>query len=87
MAEVVNTVDLVLYAGFTHAGDVKRRRLLSVGCVAGLEDGRPLIQELVCYGVDGKWHRVGSMAAMPLRAREKLNRVGGDVTLMDALDD
>ena len=86
MAEVVNTVDLVLYAGLADVDGVKRRRLLSVGCVAGLEDGRPLIQELVRYGADARWHRVGSMAAMAPRAREKLDRVGGDGTLMDALD-
>ena len=40
LGEVVSTVDLVLYAGFSRvgAGGERSRQLLSVGCVAGLEE-------------------------------------------------
>jgi pilus assembly protein CpaF len=88
LGEVVNTVDLLLYAGFarTAAPGSRERRLLSVGCVAGVDDGRPHVQELVAYGNDGEWHRVGSAAAMPERVRHKLSRVGDPASLLDAFD-
>jgi pilus assembly protein CpaF len=85
MAEVVSTVDLVLYAGATSEDGVRRRRLLSVGCVAGLDDGRPQMQELVTYR-GGVWHRVGSPAAMPPRVRNKLAQVADPSTLLDSFD-
>lgn len=89
LAEVVNTVDLVLYAGIgreTNGSGVRARRLLAVGCVSGLEDGRPLVQELVAYRDDGLWHRVGSAAAMPERVRTKLARVADPGRLLDGFD-
>jgi pilus assembly protein CpaF len=88
LAEVVNTVDLVLFAGFARRrGDSERaRRLLSAGCVAGLDDGRPLVQELVSFRDDGAWHRVGSLAAMPERVRTKLSRAADAARLMDGFD-
>jgi pilus assembly protein CpaF len=88
LGEVVNTVDLLLYAGFARrAGDPSReRRLLSIGCVSGVDDGRPLVQELVSYGDDGEWHPVGSAAAMPERIRHKLSRVGDPASLLDGFD-
>jgi pilus assembly protein CpaF len=88
LAEVVHTVDLVLYAGFTRSGGAtaRARRLLSVGCVAGLEDGRPLVQELLTFGDDGSWQRVGSLAAMPERLRMKLGRVTDPARLLDGFD-
>jgi len=86
LGEAVNTVDLVLYAGFTRAGITRERRLLSVGCVAGIDEGRPLVQELISYRDDGAWHRVGSAAAMPDRVRRKLARVTDPARLLDAFD-
>ena len=88
LGEVVNTVDLLLYAGFArHGGDGNRdRRLLSVGCVAGTDDGRPLVQELITYGDDSAWHRVGSTSAMPERLRHKLARVSDPSRLLDGFD-
>lgn len=88
LGEVVNTVDLLLYAGFDrHGGDGARdRRLLSVGCVAGSDGGRPLVQELIAYGADSAWHRVGSTSAMPERVRHKLGRVGDPSRLLDGFD-
>ena len=90
LAEVVHTVDLVLYAGLIRgmdaAGELRGRRLLSVGCVRGLDDGRPAMQELIGFGHDGRWHRVGSPAAMPDRVREKLAGVCDPMRLLDALD-
>jgi len=87
LGEVVSTVDLVLYAGFARAsrGD-RARRLLSVGCVAGLDDGRAHMQELVAFGDDGRWHRMGSATAMPERVRTKLNRAGDPARLLDGFD-
>jgi pilus assembly protein CpaF len=88
LGEVVSTVDLLLYAGFSRAagGDERERRLLSVGCVSGLDDGRPTVQELITFADDGAWHRVGSIAAMPERVRHKLARVADLQHLMDGFD-
>jgi pilus assembly protein CpaF len=90
LAEVVHTVDLVLYVGLVRAGESAQesrgRRLLSVGCVGCVEDGRPTVQELVGLGLDSRWHRVGSPAAMPDRVREKLARVCDPLRLLDAFD-
>jgi hypothetical protein len=88
LGEVVSTVDLVLYAGFsraTGAGE-RSRRLLSVGCVSGTEDERAHVQELIAFGNDGVWHRVGSAAAMPERVRMKLSRVADPARLLDGFD-
>ena len=86
--EVVNTVDLVLYTGFARDGarEDRARRLLSIACVAGLDGGRPRLQELVSFGHDGRWHRVGSAAAVPERVRSKLESVADPGTLLDGFD-
>jgi pilus assembly protein CpaF len=90
LAEVVHTVDLVLYAGLmrgtAYAGESRGRRLVSVGCVGGLEDGRPAMQELLRLGRDGRWHRVGSPAAMPERVHAKLAGVCDPMRLLDGFD-
>jgi len=90
LAEVVHTVDLVLYAGLVRssdsAGESRSRKLLSLGCVGGLDDGRPAVQELVGLRPDGGWHRVGSPAAMPERVRAKLAGVCDPMRLLDAFD-
>jgi pilus assembly protein CpaF len=90
LAEVVHTVDLVLYAGLIRgsasAGESRGRRLTSVCCVSGLEDGLPAMQELIGLGRDGGWHRVGSPAAMPERVRAKLAAVCEPMRLLDGFD-
>ncbi len=87
LAEIVNTIDFVVHAGIVRSAAGKRaRRLLSIGCIAGLEDGRPAIQELVAFGGDGGWHRVGSPRAMPGRVRTKLERVCDVGALLDGFD-
>ncbi len=90
MSEVVNTVDLVLYAGFirpAHANAGPRsRRLTSVSVVAGLDDGRAVVRDLVTLGSDGRWHRVGSLAALPERAQAKLANVCDPSRLLDDFD-
>jgi pilus assembly protein CpaF len=93
MSEVVNTVDLVLYAGIvrrssTGANDSegRARRLMSVSFVAGLDSGQPEVRELVMLGGDGRWHRVGSLAAMPEHVRAKLAAVCEPMCLLDAFD-
>lgn len=90
LAEVAHTVDLVLYAGLVRVADAsgqsRDRRLLSIGCVQGVEDGRANLQELVAYRQDGRWHQVGSPAAMPERVRAKLASVCDPMRLLDALD-
>jgi hypothetical protein len=87
LGEVVSTVDLVLYAGFARAsrGD-RARRLLSVGCVAGLDEGRAHVKELVAFGDDDRWHRMGSAAAMPERVRGKLSHAADLARLLDGFD-
>jgi pilus assembly protein CpaF len=88
--EVAHTVDLVLYVGLIRsggsAGESRGRRLLSLGCVGGIDDGRPTVQELVALGHDGRWHRVGSPASMPERVRAKLTSVCDPMRLLDAFD-
>jgi pilus assembly protein CpaF len=90
MAEVVNTVDLVLHAALLrnsrHDPEGRTRRLLSVSCVAGLDDGRPLVRDLVTYSPEGRWHRAGSLEAMPERVRAKLASVDGSFGLLDGFD-
>lgn len=90
LAEVANTVDLVLYAGLVRVADAsgqsRGRRLLSIGCVKGVDDGRANLQELVAYRQDGRWHQVGSPAAMPERVRAKLATVCDPMRLLDAFD-
>jgi hypothetical protein len=44
------------------------------------------VQELVVYGEDGMWHRVGSAAAMPERVRTKLARISDPARLLDGFD-
>ncbi len=87
LGEIVHTVDLVLYAGFSRShGAARVRRLMSVGTVAGIDDGRPAVQELVAFSEDHGWHRLGSLAAMPDRARTKLARVTDPDRLLDGFD-
>ncbi len=90
MSEVVNTVDLVLHAGFVRpsvaGADARVRRLTSVSVVAGLDDGRAVVRELVSFGSDGSWHRVGSLEAVPERAYSKLTAVCEPSRLLDGFD-
>jgi pilus assembly protein CpaF len=90
LSEVVHTVDLVLYVGLIRgagtSGESRGRRLLSLGCVGGVDDGRPTMQELVGIGSDGSWHRVGSPASMPERVRAKLAGIRDPLRLLDAFD-
>jgi pilus assembly protein CpaF len=87
LLEVVHTVDLVIHVGLVRRGrDVRDRRVLSLGCVAGLDDGRPRVQELVGLGNDGSWHRVGSPAAMPERIWAKFAQVCDPACLLDGFD-
>jgi pilus assembly protein CpaF len=90
LAEVAHTVDIVFYAGLVRvadaSGEIRARRLLSIGCVQGVEDGRANLQELVAYRQDGQWHQVGSPAAMPERVRTKLATVCDPMRLLDAFD-
>jgi pilus assembly protein CpaF len=89
LAEVVHTIDLVLHAAIVRGGvdETRKRRLISMSCVAGLDDERPLLQELVAVGSDGRWHRVGSPAAMPERVWSKLAQVSEPGRLLDGFDD
>lgn len=89
LAEVVHTVDLVLHAAIVRGGDMesRERKLLSLSCVGGLDDGRPTLQELVALRADGRWHRVGSPAAMPARAWSRLAHACDPARLLDGFDD
>jgi len=89
LAEVVHTVDLVLHAAIFRgsSAQTRQRKLLSLGCVAGLDEGRPVLQELVALHPDCRWHRVGSPAAMPERVWAKLAQVCEPARLLDGFDD
>lgn len=86
LAEVVNTVDLVLHAGIVRSGERRERRLLSVAAVGAVDEGRPAMQELVVLESDGLWHRVGSPNALPARVWDKLARVCDPARVLDGLD-
>jgi hypothetical protein len=90
MAEVVNTIDLVLHAGIvrssTAPAHARTRRLTSVSFVAGLEGGQVAVRDLVTFAGDGRWHRVGSIQGMPERARAKLAAFGEPEHLLDGFD-
>jgi pilus assembly protein CpaF len=90
MSEIVSTVDLVLHAGIVRSSlaqaDARARRLQSVSVVGGMDDGRPIVRELVTLAGDGRWHRVGSMAAIPERAYAKLASVCEPSRLLDGFD-
>ncbi len=86
MSEVVSTVDLVLHAGMVRDHISRARRLASVSFVAGLDDGRAAVRELITLAADGGWHRVGSFEAMPERARAKLAGVCEPARLLDGFD-
>jgi hypothetical protein len=60
--------------------------LLSVSFVAGLDDGRPVVRDLVTLGSDSRWHRVGSLEAVPERAHTKLAGVCEPSRLLDGFD-
>ena len=90
MAEVVNTIDLVLHAGVvrhsTAPSEARLRRLTSVSFVAGLEGGQVAVRDLVTFAGDGRWHRVGSIQGMPERARAKLAASCEPARLLDGFD-
>ncbi len=86
LGEVVRTVDLVLHLGLSMEAGVRRRRLASVGYVAGAEAGQPIVDELVRLGPDGRWRRVGSPSAMPERSLTKLASVCDPDRLLESLD-
>src|SRR6202048_4155162 len=45
LGEVVHTVDLVLHVAIVRdAAGARSRKLVSLGCVASLDDGRPMLQ-------------------------------------------
>ena len=85
VGEVVRTVDLVLHLGVSSEAGVRRRRLASVGYVAGAEAGQPIVDELVRLEPDGRWRRVGSPRAMPERSLLKLQRVCDPDRLMEGI--
>lgn len=88
LAEVVHTVDLVLHAAIVRrTGSIRMRKLVSVSCVAGVDGGQPILQQLVSLGSDGRLHRVGSPAAMPERVWSKLAEVCDPARLLDGFDD
>jgi pilus assembly protein CpaF len=90
MSEVVSTVDLVLHCGVVRPSpspsDARARRLLSVSFVSGLDDGRPVVRDLVSLGTDFRWHRVGSLEAVPERAFGRLTGVCEPARLLDGFD-
>ncbi len=86
LEEVVNTVDLVLHAAVIRSAGRRERRLVSVGSVGSLEDGRPAVRELVGLAPDGGWRRVGSPNAMPRRVWDRLARVCDPARLLEGFD-
>ena len=86
VAEVARTVDLVIQLAVHSIDGARRRRLESIGYVAGVEAGQPVVDELVRAEAGGGWRRVGSPASMPARVLDKLAASGSGLDLLDALD-
>ncbi len=87
VAEVARTVDLVIQLAVHAVDGARRRRLESIGYVAGVEAGQPVVDELVSSGPAGGWRRVGTPASMPRRVLDKLAFAGYGADLLDGLDD
>jgi pilus assembly protein CpaF len=87
VVEAARTVDLVLHLGMANSGGARRRQLRSLGFVAGIEAGQPIVEELVALGPFGRWRRVSSCAAMPDRSLLKLSDVSQPERLLDGIDD
>jgi pilus assembly protein CpaF len=87
VAEVARTVDLVIQLAVHMVDGARRRRLESIGYVAGVEAGQPVVDELVRADPAGGWRRVGSPASMPRRALDKLAAAGFGADLLGGLDD
>ena len=86
LGEVVSTIDLVLHAGIVRTADHRARRMLSIGSIGSLDHGAPVVQELVAWGGDGAWRRVGSPQAMPERVWDKLANVCDPARLLEGFD-
>jgi pilus assembly protein CpaF len=84
LAEIVRTVDLVLHLGVSTASGVRQRRLRSVGCVAGLEAGQPVVEELLRFE-GGGWRALASLSGMADRLLAKLAEVSQPATLLEGL--
>ena len=85
VAEVARTVDLVIQLAVHAVDGARRRRLESIGYVAGVEAGQPVVDELVKASAGGCWRRVGSPASMPGRVLDKLAAAGFGLDLLDGL--
>jgi len=86
VGEVARTVDLVIQLAVHTVDGARRRRLESIGYVAGVEAGQPVVDELVRADGEGRWRRVGSPASLPRRVLDKLAAAGYGLDLLDALD-
>jgi pilus assembly protein CpaF len=86
VAEIVRTVDFVIHLGLAGTDGVRQRRLRSIGFVAGLEAGHPVVDELVRLGPDGRWRRAASPASMPERILAKLAEAGDPAQLLRGLE-
>jgi pilus assembly protein CpaF len=71
IGEVARTVDLVIQLRAETEGGVRRRRLESIGYVAGVEAGQPVVDELVRWEA-GRWRRRGGAGQLPDRVLAKL---------------
>jgi pilus assembly protein CpaF len=86
IAEVARTVDLVVHLGVITEGGVRHRRLESIGYVAGVEGGQPVVDELVRHQPGRGLVRVGAVASLPDRALLKLSRAGDPARLLETVD-
>jgi pilus assembly protein CpaF len=86
VSEIARTVDLVLQLEARTVGGVRRRRVGSIGYVAGVEAGQPIVDELVGVDSAGSWHRRAGIAALPDRVQAKLIEVADHERLLEGFD-
>ena len=85
LAEASRTIDLVIHLTVRDSDGVRLRRLESVGFVAGMEGGRPVVEELVRALPGGGWRRLAAATSLPDRALAKLAAVANPEVLLDGL--
>lgn len=85
LAEAARTIDLVLHLSVRDAGGLRTRRLESIGFVAGVEGGRPVVEELLRSAPGGGWELLAGADSLPEKALVKLRSVATPELLLAGL--
>ncbi len=84
---MVRSVELILQLGSDTVGGARVRSLRSVGFVAGMEAGQPVVEEICRREGVGGWRLLSTPAALPERMLAKLRTVCSPDRLLDGWHD